>query len=41
MARKDIIMLNQRELKRLHVIQKVEDEVLKQVEREAFKQEIA
>ncbi len=32
MARKDIIMLSQQELKRLHVIQKVLDGVLKQVE---------
>ena len=32
MARKDIIMLSQKELKRLHVIQKVLDGVLKQVE---------
>lgn len=32
MARKDIIMLSQRELKRLHVIKKVFEEVMKQVE---------
>lgn len=32
MSRKDIIMLSQRELKRLHVIQKVLDGVIKQVE---------
>lgn len=32
MAGKDMIMLHQRELKRLHVIHKVLDETLKQVE---------
>ena len=32
MAGKDIIMLSQKELKRLHIIQKVVDEVIKQVE---------
>lgn len=32
MARKDIIMLSQRELKRLHVIQKVLEGVIKQIE---------
>ncbi|MBI4691250.1 MAG: hypothetical protein HY754_13455 [Nitrospirae bacterium] len=32
MAGKDIIMLHQRELKRLHVIHRVLDEALKQVE---------
>ncbi len=32
MARKDIIMLSQKELKRLHIIQKVLDGVIKQVE---------
>jgi transposase len=32
MARKDIIMLSQRELKKLHVIRKVLDGVIKQIE---------
>ena len=32
MARKDIIMLSQKELKRLHVIQKILDGVLKHIE---------